>query len=118
MAAQVAKNPEQIADLVRSDGRGRFVHQEDARLQRKRLRDLDQLHLRHAQVHHRRRRRRVEPNHLDPRPGQAVDRGVIDQLHAARRDALQEDVLRDRELGDEVALLVYDADPGGEGRTG
>jgi len=43
---------------------------------------------------------------------------VIDQLHAARRDALQEDVLRDRELGDEVALLVHDADPGGEGRTG
>ncbi len=112
--AQVSEDAEQVTDLVRRDGRGGFVHEEDSRLQRQRLGDLDELHLRHAQLVDRRRRRRVETDHLDPRFRQSIDRGAVDQDAPSRGDALEQNVLRHSELRDEVALLVHDADTRGK----
>ena len=54
--------------LLRRQRGGRLVEQQHARAQRQRLGDLDELHLRDAELRDRRRAGRVEFEHVEPAP--------------------------------------------------
>jgi hypothetical protein len=104
--AEVADHREQLLDLgVRQRG-GRLVHHEDARPQRQRLRDLDELLLADAQRPQ--RPRRVD---LDARAGEQVagvgeQPAAVEQPQARARLAPEEEVLGHGHLRHEVELLV------------
>ena len=89
---------------------GRLVHDEDARRQRQRLGDLDQLLLADPQA------RRCAPRGRGRcRAGQQLarrrDRSLRSTIRPARqRLAAEKDVRRDAQLRDEVELLVDDGD--------
>ena len=117
LVAQAAQQREQRVGLVRGQGRGRLVHQEDARAQGQGLGDLDQLHLRAAQPRHRQRRVDVEIQQIQPALRLGPHLGIVDPADRTRPQPLQHDVLGHREARDQVALLVDDADPGGDRRA-
>src|SRR4051794_2426209 len=85
-------------------GRG-LVEDEELRVQGERLRDLDQLLLRGRETLHlpRRREAQVEAGELFLRP---LDHGGAIDPAGLRRPAADEDVLGDRELRQELELLV------------
>ena len=110
--AQALDDAEQPRDLGGRQRRGRLVHHHHPRVKRQRLGDLDDLLLgdreaagdpvgvdRHAQA-------------LEQRLRLALHRAVVDAPRAAQRLAGDEDVLGDRDVGEERRLLEDDRDPG------
>ena len=96
---------------------GGLVHAQDADLARHRLGDLDHLHLRHRQVAHAPRDRDLGPQGVEQGAGAGASRRAIDEAEAVPL-APQRDVLLDREVGDQVQLLVDQDDAGGLGGVG
>ena len=95
------------------DRGGRLVQQQELGLERERLGDLDDLHLRYR-----------ERRHLGPRIDGAVEQvedcarlpvhlRIVDHAVSGRQ-VLEQDVLADRKARDEIALLMDGADRGGE----
>ncbi len=102
-------------DLVIGERGGGLVHDQDAGVERERLDDLDHLLLRDAQLADPVGR----PHRLRADGGEQLGRALahrpaVDQP-AAQRLAAEEHVLGDRALGQQVELLVDDADAGGLG---
>ena len=105
---------EQPLAFGRRQGGGRLVHDQDARLDRQRLGDLDQLLLADAQGCRRARPgSRSMPSRCSSARGGArlALRSTISP--AMQRLAAEEDVVGDGELGDEVEFLMDDGDAGG-----
>lgn len=108
---ELGHHPEQALGLVRRDRGRRLVEQQHPALHGQRLRDLDQLGLRDRELRDGQIGIEVEVELGKPAPCLLANPAAIDQT-ATRRELLQQDVLADAEAGDEVAFLVYDADPG------
>ena len=110
--AQPAQQVEQHLDLVLGQRGGRLVEHEQARVERERLDDLDDLLLRGREPAH----ERVGPERdladlLEQLGGAPLHRLDVDDA-VARRLAVDEDVLGDRAVGQEVELLEDDRDAG------
>ncbi len=114
-----AKPPQYAIDLGHvSGGQGRrgFVENQDARLARERLGDLDHLPARQRKVLDECQRMDVIGSGTRERLlGDAALRPAIDQAEAARRVA-DRDIVGDGEVGDEGQLLKDAGDAGGVGR--
>src|SRR6185503_2770939 len=85
-----------------------------------RARDLDHLALRHAEAAD--RRARIDRGGIESEVGHQPRRAIVepapvDQAETVRWQLAEEDVLGDREVRDEVELLVDDADAEREGVT-
>ena len=102
---------EQPLDLAIGQRRRRLVHDEDARVLRQRLGNLDHLLLRDAELVHERAGIEVEAERVEQPPRVGVHAPMIDGAgKAATRLAAEEDVLRDVEVRDERELLEDDRD--------
>ena len=103
---------EEPVDLDRGERRGRLVHHDDSGVEREGLGDLDQLLLGDREAE--RDPVEVEPDAepLEDRLGLRVHRREVDAPPGAKRLAADEDVLDDREVGEERRLLVDHRDPG------
>ena len=112
--AQVVDHAEEPGDLRVRQRRGRLVHDHDRGVEGQGLGDLDHLLVADPQVADPgpRRDRRAQAVEQPARPG--LHRAVVQpaQPAAPRLLAAQEDVVGDRELRDEVQLLVDDPDAG------
>jgi hypothetical protein len=99
----------EYAHLAVVQRRGRLVHDQHPGVVRQRLGDLDHLLLGDGEFAHAppRIERQFQP--LDEGAGAVVEGAVVEQRAAARLPA-DEDVLRDRQVGHQVELLVDDAD--------
>ena len=110
---QPLDDAEEPRDLGVGEGARRLVHDQDRRVERQRLGDLDDLLVADPQVADRRAGSdlafRAASN---SRRRRGFHRPVVEQAEPAAYLAAQEDVGRDRELFDEVQLLVDDADAG------
>ena len=95
--------------------RGRLVEDEQARVERERLDDLDDLLLRGREVADERPRAEADlADLLEQLRRPALHRADVDDP-VARRLAVDEDVLRDGPVGEQVELLEDDRDAGGLG---
>ncbi len=102
---------EEPLDLPVGQRRRRFVHDQDARVLRERLRDLHHLLLRDAELVDERARVEVQAKHVEQAPGLGVHPPVIDRAgQPAAGLAPEIDVLRDVEIRDERELLEDDGD--------
>src|SRR3954466_207617 len=108
--AQLAHDREELVDLLGGEHGRRLVHDQHARVQAQRLGDLDHLEPGDAQFTHTRAWRHVDPDAPQQHLGVGLHRPAVDHPEAARLSA-QEDVLGDRQIGDEVELLVDGGDP-------
>ena len=112
LGAQALQHREHLGDVRRGQRRGRLVENEDARLARQRLGDLDHLPARQRQILDRRQRMDVRRAGARERLlGDAPLRAPVDQAEAQRRIA-DRDVVGDREVGDQRQFLE-DADDAG-----
>src|SRR3984957_20683572 len=115
--ALVSELPQQAKQnlglLRRQRGRG-FVEKQDARAQRKRLGDLDKVHLRDVELQDRRARVEIELENLQPAARLGMDGVVIDRAHGSAAQAFEQYVFAHREARNEIALLMDDADAGGD----
>lgn len=108
--AQPPHDREQLLDLLGGQHGGRLVHDEHARVQTERLGDLDHLEPGDAQFPHPGAGRHVHPDALQEHFCVRVHPLPVDHPEPARLPP-QEDVLRDRQIGDQVELLVDGGDP-------
>ena len=111
-SAQASDDREQPLDLVRGERRGRLVEDQDARLDRQRLGDLDQLLVGHRQAADRRADVELDVELLEQRlrpPGASRPSRAIPSR--PRRGVADEHVLGDRQVREEARLLVDDRDP-------
>ena len=108
--AQPADDAEQPLDLVGGQRRGRLVEDQDARLDRQRLRDLDELLVGHRQAADRRADVELDVELLEQRLRLPARRAPVEQAEPAGRRVADEDVLGDRQVGEEPRLLVDDRD--------
>ena len=109
LVAQPSGDLEQPGHLGIRQRRARLVHDDDARVDRQRLDDLD-----HLLVGDRQSAREPAGIEVDAEVGEE-DRGVLDHLRpvhdpAAARLSPDVDVLGEREVGEERGLLVDDRD--------
>ena len=95
----------QRVDLAVGERGGRLVHDQDARVLRERLGDLDELEARGAQAADLRARVDVDPELREQLARPALERAVVEQPGPRPRLAREVDVLRDRERRDEAELL-------------
>ena len=114
LVAQAAGDGEQAVDLDAAQGGGRLVHDEHPGVERDGLRDLDDLLVGDREAE--RRAVGVDP-HAEPRE-EAERLAPASRLRSMRpsergRLAAHEDVLGDRQVGEERRLLVDDGDAGG-----
>ena len=98
------------ADFGLGEGAGRLVHDEDVGCERQGLGDLDELLIADAQASDRLRGGRVAFQLFEQPGRRGVHRPVIEQAESAAQLAAQEDIGGDRQLFDQVQLLVDDAD--------
>ena len=106
--AQVVHDAEELADLVRREGRGRLVHDQHAHVERDGLGDLDGLLLGEGQS-----AGRFADVEADVEPGQHLARLAlhpppVDDFAAVA--VADEDVLRDRQVGEDHRFLVDGGD--------
>ena len=99
--------------LRRQRGRG-LVKKQDARAQRKRLGDLDELHFRDVELRDRRARVEIELENLQPAARLGMDGVVIDRAQEAAAEAFEQYVFAHGEARNEIALLMDDADAGSD----
>ena len=94
------------------EARGRLVHDDDARVERQRLDDLDELALRERQLGDRRVRLEVDAEPAQQRRHLGLERRAVDQPQRPAEDRLaaDHDVGRDVEIVEEVELLVHEGD--------
>ena len=116
LVAQLADDREQVLRLARRQRRRRLVHDDDARVQRQRLGDLDHLHLPGRQRARPACAAAGEPHALQQRARVRVliaARPSGAQSRRARALVAEEDVRRDVEVRREHQLLVdqRDAEP-------
>ncbi len=109
LAFQAEDLLEQVIRLAAPEGRGRLVEDEEPRLERESLGDLDLLLGRDPQVAHERRRRDVEAESAQMFGRSALHGGSVDPA-VSRRKTTDEDVFRDRKIGQEPHLLMNEAD--------
>ncbi len=102
---------EEAVDLDGRERGRRLVHDDDSGIERQGLGDLDQLLLGDREAE--RDPVEVEPDAepLEDRLGLSMHCGGVDPATGAQRLAADEDVLDDREVGEERRLLVDDGDP-------
>ena len=115
LAGETAQDGEQTLGVLLGQRRGGLVEDEDARLPRERLGDLDRLRLGDAERGHRSRRvdRAVEPGQHGTGRGQ--DRPAA---HEPRLGSAEEQVLGHGEARHQAQLLVDDDDPARHGPGG
>src|SRR3984957_10991242 len=115
--APVSELPQQakqdLALLRRQRGRG-LVKKQDARAQRKRLGDLDELHFRDVELRDRGARVEIELENLQPAARLGMHGVVIDRAQESAIEAFEQYVFAHREARNEIALLMDDADAGGD----
>ena len=113
LVAQAAGDGEEPLDLDAAERRGRLVHDEHLGVERDRLGDLDDLLVGDRQAE--RRAVGVDPH---AEAAEQLERLgahelAVDAAERAGRLAAHEDVLGDRQVGEERRLLVDDGDAGG-----
>ena len=90
---------------------GRLVHDDDARVHRQRLGDLDHLHLARGQRGDRRRRRNFQSDAIEQGGGSGIHPAAMEHAHEATRALVPEkDVGGDVEVGRQHQLLVDERD--------
>ena len=112
---QLGDHLEQLVGLGERQARGRLVHDDEARVERQRLGDLDHLLLRQRQVGDRRvRPRNRRRGACSSGVTLASQRARVDQPQrpAAQRLAADEDVGGDVEIVEQVEFLVDEGDAG------
>jgi hypothetical protein len=109
--AEFVDDSEQPSGLPARQARRRFVENQDARLSRQRLRDLDELALRDPKRPAQGRRIDVEPNARKPRRAVRPHLRAVEESEA-RRLAAEIDRPRDIEILREVELLMHQRDAG------
>ena len=102
---------EQLSGIALVERRGRLVHDDDLRIERQRLGDLDQLLLGDRQRFHQRLGMDPGADTLEQLARALLHNGAVEQAAAARLKA-EEDVVGDAALRQQAELLVEDADPG------
>ncbi|MEZ5863168.1 MAG: hypothetical protein R3D25_03510 [Geminicoccaceae bacterium] len=112
--AQPLHDGEELLGLASGERGGRLVEQDDAGVLAQRLGDLDELPLALAEPADRCRRRVVHVDHVEQLAGALADAAPIDQRQPAEApgEAADEDVLLDREVLEEVELLVDEGEAG------
>jgi hypothetical protein len=108
--AQVPDDAEQPARLGIRQCRRRLVEQKHTHLDRGRLRDLDQLPLRHPQVGDRAAAVHVQPDPLQVRSGCRVQPRPVDRSRATGGPSSEQDVLVDGQPRHEAQLLIHHRD--------
>ncbi len=109
--SKLADDPEQFLDLGIGQGGSRLVHDEDRGVERERLGDLDHLLPGDCQGADLDPRIDVEVEQLEHPPGAGVQLLLVEsEGQSPARLAADEDVLRHRQVGHQVQLLVDDAD--------
>ncbi len=106
LVAQAAGHGEEALDLDPAEGGGRLVHDEEPRLEGDRLGDLDDLLVGDGQAPGRSARVEVDAQPAEEALRLGVHRRPVDAAAAAEELAPHEDVLHDREVGEERRLLV------------
>ena len=101
---------EQALDLMRREGRRGLVEDEDACLDGERLRDLDELLVRHRESANRRRHIEADAKLVEESTRLASHLAPGDRTEPTCRRVADTDVLRDRQVGEEAGLLVDDRD--------
>ena len=101
---------EEHVDLGVVERGGRLVHDEHLRVERQRLGDLDHLLAGDREPLDGLRRVEREAEPVEQLLRAPVQRAVVEEDARAALLAADEDVLRDREVGHQVELLVDDAD--------
>ncbi len=110
--AQALEDDEHLGDIGGGERRSRLVENENARLARQRLGDLDHLPARQGQVLHQGHRMDIRRSGaLERLLGEAPLRAAVNHSEAARRVG-DRNVVGDRKVGDERKLLE-DADDAG-----
>ena len=114
---QLGDDAHEGVGLGEREARGRLVHDDQAGVERERLGDLDQLHLRQRQLGDGRIRLELDAEALEQRLHLLVQLLAVDQLEGAavERLAADEDVGGDVQIVEEVQLLVDEGDAAGDG---
>ena len=115
---QVADDREQALDLVRRERRRRLVEDQDARLDRQRLGDLDELLVGHRQAADRRADVELDVELLEQGLRGPPRRAPVEDPEPAGRGVADEHVLGDGQVREEARLLVDDGDAEGAGVGG
>jgi len=111
MRLQLPNDTKEVLDLDVVQRRGGLVHDEHARIERERLRNLDHLLLGHRELAHRRARIELQMHALEDRGGPAIELALVDEKpEAPLRLAPDEDVLRGAQMIHQVQFLMHDAD--------
>ncbi len=116
--AQPLHDLEQPLDLTQRERCGRLVHDQDARIGRQRARDLDQLLLRAAELLQGHARVASEADRVDQHRGRAADLPTVKAPEAIRRHVTEEQVLGDRQIGEQPRMLMDHGNPAAEGIEG
>src|SRR6185369_4175202 len=110
--AEAPHQPSEPGRLLRAEGGRGFVHDDQARVERKRPRDRDELALSRLETLDLPRRARVRfADGLELRGGTAVELADIDQSEGRPGLPPEVDVLGDGQRRDELELLRNDGDP-------
>jgi hypothetical protein len=109
---QRPRDAEQALDLDTGQRGGGLVHDDDARVERERLRDLDDLLVGDREAAGRAARVDRDAEALEQRGRGPVELGPVDAAEPAGRLPAHEDVLRDAEVREQRGLLVDDGDAG------
>ncbi len=118
LVAQAAGDREQPLDLDAAQGCGRLVHDQQGRVERDGLRDLDDLLVGDGEAARRATGVDRDAQPLEEALGLGVHRRPVDPAGAAERLAAHEDVLGDRQVGEQRRLLVDHRDAGRLGLGG
>ena len=112
LVAQAAGHGEEPLDLVAAQGGGRLVHDQQAGVEGDGLGDLDDLLVGDAEAQGLAARVDVDAEPGEDLPGLAAHRGLVEAAVGLDRLAAHEDVLGDRQVGEERRLLVDHRDAG------
>ncbi len=110
LVAQAAGNREEAGYFVATESGGRLVHDEQPGVEGDGLGDLDDLLVGDGQTERRAARVDVYAQPLEEGARLAVHAGPVDPPAAAEGHPAHEDVLGDRQVGEERRLLVDDGD--------
>src|SRR5260370_9239757 len=109
--AQRADDREEALDLVQRERRGRLVHNQNARIQRQRFGNFDQLLVGHGQPANGCLCRNRDLELAEQTARRAPHTAPVDGAERGRRLVAQEHVFGHREVRKQSGLLVNDGDP-------
>ena len=103
--------------LRRGEARCRLVHNDDARVERERLGNFEQLALGERQVRHEIVDPEIDVETLEKRAHDAPDRATVDEPErpGAQRLAPDEDIRPDIEVFEEIEFLMDEGDASRQG---